>query len=144
MNAVSDARFSRNEVVLDNAADVSVVHPSLLRNLMPLEKSIRINGVGGHQFLVEQTGYLDPLFSVYASKETKANILSFAQVEDEYPITYVPQESFTVHLPRGDLIFKRKNGMYVADWSAHRNVYTTMKVCTLFLWTSDGTQRSFI
>ena len=97
---------------------------------MPLEKSIKINGVGRLQFVVENTGYLDPLFPVYASEETKADILSFVQVEDEYPITYIPQESFTVHLPRGDLIFKRKNGMYVADWTAYRNVYSTMRVCT--------------
>ena len=131
VNAVSDAHFTRTEVVLDNAADVSVVHPSLLRNVVPVDKAIRINGVGGHQFMVDQSGYLDPLFSVYTSKETKTNILSFAQVEDEYPITYVPQESFTVHLPKGDLVFKRKNGMYVADWTAYRNIFsTTTMVCT--------------
>jgi hypothetical protein len=48
-------------LVLDDAADVSVVHPSLLRNIMPVERSVKRNGVGGHQFVVDETGYLDPL-----------------------------------------------------------------------------------
>ena len=51
-------------------------------------------------------------------------------MEDEYPITNVPQESLTVHLPRGDLVFKRKNGMHVADWTAYSNVFSTTSVYT--------------
>lgn len=37
------------------------MHPSLLRNIMPVERSVKRNGVGGHQFVVDETGYLDPL-----------------------------------------------------------------------------------
>mmetsp|Transcript_9406 Transcript_9406/g.13614 ORF Transcript_9406/g.13614 Transcript_9406/m.13614 type:complete len:103 (-) Transcript_9406:187-495(-) len=32
VNAVSDGRFTRTQVLIDNQADVSIVHPSLLRN----------------------------------------------------------------------------------------------------------------
>ena len=46
----SDNCFGRTEVLIDNAADVSIFHPSLLRNIVPVEKEIKINGVGGHQF----------------------------------------------------------------------------------------------
>ena len=64
VNSVSNNCFARHEVIIDNAGDVSIVHPSLLRNIMPAEKSIKINGVGGHQVTVTETGYLDPIFSV--------------------------------------------------------------------------------
>jgi len=113
VNAVSDSRFKQTEVLIDNQADISIVHPRLLRNIMAADKKVKINRVGGHQFTVSETGYLDPFFSVYASTQTKANILSFAQVEDQYPITYTPQEAFTVHLPKGDIVFRRRDGMYV-------------------------------
>ena len=76
---MSDSRFKQTEVRIDNQADVSIVHPRLLRNIMAADKKVKINGVGGHQFTVSETGYLDPFFPVYASKHTKANILSFAQ-----------------------------------------------------------------
>jgi hypothetical protein len=129
VNAVSETRFARTEVVLDNAADVSVVHPSLLRNIVEAEREVKINGVGGHQFTVRKTGFLDPFFPVYASEHTKANILSFAQVEDKYPITFKQQDSFTVHLPHVDVVFKRREGMYVADWTDYKQVFNT-QVCT--------------
>ena len=80
VNSVSDTRFGRTEVLIDNAVDVSIVHPSLLHNIMPAEKEIKINGVGGHQFTVAEKGYLDPFFTVYASEHTNANILSFTQL----------------------------------------------------------------
>ena len=129
VNSVSDNRFERTEVLLDNAADISIIHPSLLRNIMPTEKEIKINGVGGHQFTAGETGYLDPFFPVYASAHTNADILSFAQVEDAYPITYEAQDSFVVHLPHIDVVFKRRNGMYVADWTQYGHVCST-QVCT--------------
>jgi hypothetical protein len=81
----------------------------------PAEEHVRINGVGGHQFTIEEMGYLDDFFHVYASTETHANILSLTEVEDHFPITYVPWESFTVHLQDHDIVFNRRGKMYVAD-----------------------------
>jgi hypothetical protein len=52
---------------------------------------------------------------VYASKETKANVLSFAEVEDVHPISYLPQIGFLVHLLDRDLHFKRRRNLYVVD-----------------------------
>jgi len=43
-------------------------------------------------------------------------VLSFADIEDLYPITYQPQESFTVHLPERDIVFSRRDKLYVADF----------------------------
>jgi hypothetical protein len=43
-------------------------------------------------------GHLDGFFEVYASEHTKANVLSFADVEDLYDITYKRGDSFVVHM----------------------------------------------
>jgi len=47
------------QVLLDNQADISVMHPMLLRNVRPAEKKIRVCGVGGVQLIVEHVGMLD-------------------------------------------------------------------------------------
>ena len=70
VNAVSETRLTRSEVLIDNQANVSIIHPSLLRNIMPAERAVKINGVGGHQFTVKDTGFLDPFFQVYAREHT--------------------------------------------------------------------------
>ena len=121
VNAVQQKTFGPKDVLLDNQANISVVRPELLRDVQDAEQVVKINGVGGHQFTVTQTGYLDPLFRVYASEDTHANILSLSEVEDRYAVTYVPQKCFIVHLPGHDMEFVRKDGMYVAEWDKYRN-----------------------
>jgi hypothetical protein len=101
------------------------MHPSLLREIEPAEETVRINGVGGHQFTVEREGYLDDFFKVYASEDTHANVLSFSEVEDMYQITYIPRESFTVHLPDHDIEFVHRGKMYIADWEEVRSAFAT-------------------
>jgi hypothetical protein len=76
------------DVLLDNQADISIIHPSLLTGVKPSEKKIKISGVGGVQLIVDQVGFLKGFFKVYASADTKANVLSMAAVEEVYPITY--------------------------------------------------------
>jgi hypothetical protein len=49
------------DLLLDNQADISVVHPRLLRELMPADVPITVNGIGGKQLIVTHTGYLDEL-----------------------------------------------------------------------------------
>ena len=129
-NAATQGQFKSTEILLDNQANISIVHPILLRNIQDAEQALQINGVGGHQFAVDKTGYLDPLFRVYAREETHANILSLSQVEDHYIVTHVPQENFIIHLPTHDIIFHRQNGMYVADWADYYNVFSTITTST--------------
>jgi hypothetical protein len=74
-------------VLLDNQANISIVHPMLLKNVRPAPKKIVIKGVGGPQLIVDQVGDLEGFFEVYASEHTKANILSFSDVEDMYKVT---------------------------------------------------------
>jgi hypothetical protein len=121
-------KFKRQEVLLDNQADVSVIHPSLLREIEPAESAVNINGVGGLQFTVNKEGYLDDFFRVYTSEDTHANVLSFSQVEDKYRNTYVPQEAFIVHLPDHDVRFEHRKKIYVADWTKSMSAYVTTGV----------------
>ena len=125
MNA-SASSFGPNDVMLNNQANVSIFRTNMLRDIRDAEETVRINGVGGHQFSVTKTGFLDPLFRVYASDDTHANILSLSEVEEKYLVTYSPQENFIVHLPMTDIVFHRKGGMYIVDWSQYKNAFTTV------------------
>lgn len=62
----------------------SECNPSLLQDVERAECVVKIDGVAGHQFTVEETGFLDPLFPIYANKQTQVNILSLSEVEDQY------------------------------------------------------------
>jgi hypothetical protein len=116
VNTVGVEGFGPTKVLLDNQADISIMKPDLLRMLEVTEKPIRVNGVGGVQLVVSETGYLQDFFRVYATKDTKANVLCFMDVEDLYKITYKQGTSFTVHLPDRDIMFKRRNKLYVANF----------------------------
>ena len=112
---IDNKSFGHDDVILDNASSVSIFCPELLRDIECAAKSMKINGVGGHQFEVTKTGYLDPLFRVYASDNTHANILSLPEVEEKFLVMYAPQENFIIHLPERDIVFHHRGGMYIAD-----------------------------
>ncbi len=119
-------RLWTNGSTVGISADISIMKPDLLRMLEPAEKPIRVNGVGGMQLVVNETGYLQDFFRVYTTANTKANILGFMEVEDLYEITYNQGTSLTVHLPDRDIIFKRRNKLYVADFTEiYGNVLAT-------------------
>jgi hypothetical protein len=80
------------------------------------ENGVRVNGLGGLHLHIDETGYLEDFFRVYTSTKTKANVLSFADVEDLYTITYQPLKRFTVYLPDQDIVFHCRNKWYVADY----------------------------
>jgi hypothetical protein len=71
------------------------VHPALLTNVQRSKKIIRVKGVGGVQLVVDQVGMLVGFFMVYACE---ANVLSFADVEDIYKVTYQHKQAFIVHM----------------------------------------------
>jgi len=108
--------ISLTQVLLENKADISVMHPMMLSDVRPAKRKIRVSSVNGVQLIVDKVGMLDVFFQVYASEETKVNVLSFADVEDKYEITYVRGQTFTVHMLEEDVVFERKNKLYGADW----------------------------
>ena len=50
-----------------------------------------------------------------AHHDVAASILCMADVEDKYDVTYDAGVSITVHMDSRDLIFHRRNKMYVGD-----------------------------
>jgi siroheme synthase (precorrin-2 oxidase/ferrochelatase) len=62
-NAVDGSTaLKRNQLLLDNQADVSIIHPDLLTHLNKADHELKINGVGGEQLIVQDTGYLTGFF----------------------------------------------------------------------------------
>jgi hypothetical protein len=115
------------DVLLDNQADISIVHPSLLTGVKPSKKRIKISGVGGVQLIVDKVFFLEGFFEVYASPATKANVLSMAAVEELYPITYKLGESFTVHTGNRDIVFRQRERLYVAEWESESVALATVQ-----------------
>lgn len=68
------------KVLLDNQANISIVHPMLLEDIRPAPRRIKVNGVGEKQMIVDKMGLLPGFFRVYASKGMKANVLCFSDV----------------------------------------------------------------
>jgi hypothetical protein len=99
--------ISLTQVLLDNQADISMMHPMMLSDVHSAERKIRVSGVSGVQLIVDKVGMMDGFFQVYASEETKANVLSFADVEDKFEITYVRGQTFTVHIPEEDVVYEK-------------------------------------
>ena len=50
----SGEKFGPTEVLLDNQSDISVMKPSMLRDLQPAERSVIVNGAGGSQASPQQ------------------------------------------------------------------------------------------
>jgi hypothetical protein len=57
------------KVLLDNQADISMIHPMLLKDVQKVDRRIRVNGVGGLQLIFDEMGVLDGFFPVYASEK---------------------------------------------------------------------------
>ncbi len=74
MNAVHVTQgLFPTEVLLDNQANISILHPMLLSNVRKAKQKIKVEGVGGTQLFVDMVGHLNGFFEVYASEHTKAN-----------------------------------------------------------------------
>jgi hypothetical protein len=121
--------LSKTEVLLDNQANISIINLCLLKNVRQAKHRVRVKGVGGTQLIVDQVGDLDGFFEVYASEHMRANILSFADIEDKYIVTYKEKEAFTVQLSCGKTIdFTHRNKLYIADWQ-DTGLYVCATLC---------------
>jgi hypothetical protein len=121
-----DHEFDDYDVLLDNQADVSIVHLRLLREVMQANQTVTVRGIPGKQLVATHTGYLDKFFRVYVSEKAKPNVLSLAKVEDMYVVTYVPGQVFTIHLPGKDVEFKRRGKLYIANFDSLLNSKTVL------------------
>jgi hypothetical protein len=101
-----------------------------------------VKGVGGFQMMVKEKGRLKDFFELYASSQTKANVLSFAEVEDKYAISYILQSCFIVHLRDLDLHTRRKGKLYMADWNECMVLNTTKTNTGTSIYTKDKIKRA--
>ena len=103
------------EVLLDNQANVSILHPRLLTAIRRAAMPTRVTGISPESVVLRLEGMLAGFFRTLVSHDSPANVLCMADVEDLYRVTYNSGENYTVHLTSGDLVFHRRNKMYVAD-----------------------------
>jgi hypothetical protein len=89
------------------------MRPDLLQCLEDAKREVKVSGVGSTQLTIRTTGYLNNFFHMYASEDTKVNILCFVDVEDAYDIIYTPWESFTMHLLDRDIVFCSHGKLYI-------------------------------
>jgi hypothetical protein len=102
-----------------------VFFPDLLRDVQTNTVKIKMNGLGGRQLVLTDEGYLPNFFAVYASVHTTVNILSLADVEAVYPITYNPCTSFTIYLPGRDIEFTKRGKYYITDCTDVVQIYVS-------------------
>jgi hypothetical protein len=102
------------EVCLDSGSQVNIVNSRLLTNLRTSSK--RFQSMNGST-TTNRVGYLSGFFDCQVCDTCPTSILSQADVEDLYPVTYIQGESYTVHMDDRDLLFVCKDKMYVADFS---------------------------
>jgi hypothetical protein len=57
------------EVLLDNQADISIIHPMLLKNVQKSERRIRVKGIGGLQLIVDKEGILEGFFQFMQARK---------------------------------------------------------------------------
>ena len=86
VTSLEKVMFSRHDVLLDSQASVNVFcNRSLLRNVRESDRRITLNGVqaGAVGISIKLEGDFDEVGKVYFSKETSANILSYAVMVDQ-------------------------------------------------------------
>ena len=90
LNAEVDENTTESDylALLDNQANISIVHPTLLRNVSKLKKPITAMGAGGPTLILKYEGELPGCFKCYASADSRRNILCFADMEDQFDISY--------------------------------------------------------
>ena len=107
--------FYMYEILLDSGSQVNCVHPRFLSEVR--EGTGGFRGLSGARTKVNKVGRLAGFFDCLACEDTKASVLSLADVEDLYQVTYIPKKAYIVHMNDRDLVFKRRNKLYVADFS---------------------------
>jgi hypothetical protein len=103
-----------HEVCIDNGSQVNIVNSRLLSNLRTSSRTYRSMSGSAE---TSRIGYLEGFFDCQACDDCPTSILSMSDVEDLYKVTYVQGESITVHMDERDVVFTRRDKMYVADFS---------------------------
>ena len=103
------------EIAMDNGSQVSIVHPRFLTNLQKCKG--KFSGLVGDAAETVMKGTLPGFFDCLCSDSARISILSQADVEDNFDVQYIPGISYTVRVGNEDIVFERRNKLYVADFS---------------------------
>jgi hypothetical protein len=71
--------ISLTQVLLDNQADISVMHPMMLSDVRPAKRKIRVSGVGRVQLIVDKVGMLDVFFSSLCKQRDQGKCTEFCR-----------------------------------------------------------------
>jgi len=128
--------FEFYEICLDSSSQINIVDTRLLNHLRTSNKTFRsMNGTS----TIDRIGLLERFCECHTCDNCPANILSMADVEDKFAITWNPGESIIVHLEERDMVFTRKNKIWVGDFSDwivsdkehHRELQTSLSLLTV-------------
>ena len=103
------------EVILDSGSQINIVHPRFLRDVR--EGHGGCKGLFGSKTRLTKVGMLEGFYECLCSDDTRVSVLSQADIEDMYEVTYEPGRCYTVHMPDKDVRFVRRNKLYIADFS---------------------------
>ena len=124
-NALSAMEMKSTTVVLDSGCTAGAFcNAEIVERITEGDTAHTIKGIGG-KIVCNQKADVDLLgekISVNFNKDLPVNLLSFAEIEDKYEITYIRKKGFIIHLENGKKIyFKRKGKLYVCDWNEIKN-----------------------
>jgi hypothetical protein len=102
-----------HEICIDNGSQVNIVNSRLLTNIRTSSKSYR--SMSGRAE-TDRVGNLEGFFECQACDDFPTSIISMADVEDLYEVTYVQGESITVNMDHMDVVFLCRDKMYIADF----------------------------
>jgi hypothetical protein len=102
------------KVCIDNGSQVNIVNSRLLSCLRTSCKSYCSMNQCTE---TNRVGYLDGFFDCQACDDSPTSIISLADIDDIYQVTYVQGESFTVHMDDHGIFFMRRDTIYIVDFS---------------------------
>lgn len=110
-------KFSDDDILLDNQSGVHIFKSKhLLSELHPANTHLHLSGVNNKadKLICTKQGTYQDVDNIYFHANASANILSWALIEDKYPIYYSQEDkSVTIELPSQSMKFKRRGRHYV-------------------------------
>jgi hypothetical protein len=106
------------EVLLDNQASRGIFkNQNLIHNLRLSNEITLFKGISG-TIKTNKVADVPNLGTLSYMPECIANILSFAEIEDNNGIKYIPKVGFLVTTSNGvEYFFKRRNNLYICDFA---------------------------
>jgi hypothetical protein len=80
-----------HEVILDSGSQINIVHPRFLHDVCDGHGGCK--GLFGEKTNLTKVSFLEGFFECLSSSDTRVSVLSQADVEDLYEVTYEPGES---------------------------------------------------